>query len=357
DTYQFGRGSGQDTITQPDSTPGNIDIIVFSDGIAPADVKPQLLWIDLKFTIKGTSDAITVENWLDRGTRGFGIEAVRCADGTTWGTEQIMDILLTGTDADDVMYGFSRADRMQGLGGNDTLSARGGADSLDGGTGQNTLFGEADNDTLRGGDGDDSLFGGPAEDILDGGPGVDTLYGGTITAWWNWDNANRNDTFLFGRGAGQDTVIDRDTSGGNIDTIRLADDLTPEDIELGRKGDNLELTINGTTDKLTVQNWFWNDSTAYQVERIQFSDGTLWDVASIRLKVLQGSSADDLLVGHSTAHTLKGYGADDRLYTRTGDGGIRRGVGRGGLITASANRTEEGGLGVSFMCRVALTAA
>jgi len=66
---------------------------------------------------------------------------------------------------------------------------------------------------------------------------------------------------------------------GNLDTILLAADLTTADITLHRNGDNLELTINGTTDKLTVQSWFLNDSYEYQVEQIKFADGTTWDAA------------------------------------------------------------------------------
>ena len=42
-----------------------------------------------------------------------------------------------------------------------------------------------------------------------------------------WTHANGNDTYLFGRGSGQDTIVDYDTTAGNLDTILLNSDISP----------------------------------------------------------------------------------------------------------------------------------
>lgn len=290
DTYVFGRGSGQDTIMTQTATAQDTDTIALGDGILPADIKLQRIWNDLKLTIVDSQDTITVRDWIVADTPGHGLSSIKFADGTEWGTDVIQEMLLQSTDGDDNILGFAKSDTIAGAGGNDVISGRGGDDILDGGAGNDTLHGEAGNDTLN------------------GGTGTDTLLGGT-----------GNDTYLFGRGSGQDTILDVDKTAGNLDTIRLADDLTPADITLQRQGDSLELTISGTADKLTVQNWFWNDSYEYRVERIQFSDGTIWDVDAIKLMALEGTSGDDTLLGYATSDTIRGYDGNDTLIGRGGD--------------------------------------
>ncbi|MDQ7785788.1 MAG: calcium-binding protein, partial [Desulfomonilaceae bacterium] len=119
---------------------------------------------------------------------------------------------------------------------------------------------------LVGGGGNDTIWAGPENDILDGGSGNDIMYG-----------ESGNDTYIFRRGSGYDIIEDRDATPGNMDTIWLGSNLTPDDIVLRRQGDNLVLRIIDTTDVLTVRKFFKDDGTLYRVERIQFMDGTVWD--------------------------------------------------------------------------------
>ncbi|MED4330901.1 calcium-binding protein, partial [Schinkia azotoformans] len=135
--------------------------------------------------------------------------------------------------------------------------------------GQDTLYGEYGNDVLHGGEGNDSLYGSYGNDELDGGAGNDYLEG-----------SYGNDVYLFGRNSGQDTISDYDSTSGNIDIIRIAEDVASSDVMVKRNGDHLELRIKGTPDKLTVQNYFSSDH--YKVEKIEFADGTVWDAAFIK---------------------------------------------------------------------------
>ena len=59
--------------------------------------------------------------------------------------------------------------------------------------------------------------------------------------------------------------------------------IAPSGIQLSRSGDDLLLSISGTTDTLTIQNYLLNEGVnAYTVEQIQFSsDGTVWDINTV----------------------------------------------------------------------------
>src|SRR5207244_119709 len=105
------------------------------------------------------------------------------------------------------------------------------------------------------------LVGGPGDDLLGGGPGDDTLIGGA-----------GNDTYLFGRGSGHDTIVEDDATAGNVDTVQFSADVAPSDVAVTGSGDDLVLSINGSTDQLTVQAFFLD--AAHQIEQVSFDDGT-----------------------------------------------------------------------------------
>ncbi|WP_238368682.1 hypothetical protein [Mesobacterium pallidum] len=91
---------------------------------------------------------------------------------------------LTGTFAEDALFGLQ---------GNDTLSGSLGGDFLFGGDGNDYLNGGSDSDELYGGAGNDTLNGGDVgslsqsnSDFIDGGPGTD----------WVLINANKGDVAL-----------------------------------------------------------------------------------------------------------------------------------------------------------------
>ncbi len=89
---------------------------------------------------------------------------------------------LTGTAADEALWGGTGNDVLRGLGGNDSLYGGDGADTLEGGAGDDFLFGGASaadlRDLIYGGDGNDRAEGGSGNDALNGGAGHDTLSGG-----------------------------------------------------------------------------------------------------------------------------------------------------------------------------------
>ena len=211
DIYLFARGYGSDSIYDYDTAAGNRDTIRLLD-LNAADVT---LWRDgstFVIDVNGTSDRIRVPGWGDGASR---IERIEFEDGSILEGDALVAPFL-GTLGNDVLTGTSEGDVLLGLGGNDTLLGAGGNDVLDGGTGN---------------------------DILYGG-----LSGSASTA------GAGNDTYIFGRGYGSDTVYDSDTTPGNLDTVRLKD-LNPVDVTIRREGSAFVIDVNDSADELRVADW------------------------------------------------------------------------------------------------------
>jgi Ca2+-binding RTX toxin-like protein len=193
---------------------------------------------------------------------------------------------LSGNVADNVLDGAGGADTMAGGLGNDTYGVDNAADSIveyvgEGtdtvnsgiawalgnnlenltltgtaavnGTGNavnNGLIGNSAANTLTGNVGNDRLEGMGGSDILDGGVG--------------------NDTYVLGLGYGSDTVRDNDATAGNTDVAVFLSGIAAEQIWFQHVGNHLEVSVIGTTDKLTFENWY--TGSAYRVEQFQTSD-------------------------------------------------------------------------------------
>ncbi|GFM87062.1 hypothetical protein PSCICO_24610 [Pseudomonas cichorii] len=314
DTYLFYRGMGQDTINEFDSTTGNVDTIKVAAGITPGDVIVKRDRTDIVLSIKSTNDWMKIYDYTNSN---YQVERVEFADGTVWSVADLKRLsVVVASEAADTIYGDETGEQIDGLGGNDQL------------------YGQAGNDVLIGGAGDDMLDGGTGVDTLDGGAGNDTLYGGS-----------GNDIYLFQRGGGQDQIYDRDWTSGNIDVIKLAQGISPGDIKASRVGDNLELAIIGTSDKITVRDWFY--STDSQIEQVQFVDGTVWDATALKAMVKGvASEGNDTLQGEeSVADVLSGLGGDDSLYGLSGNDTLNGGAGKDKLYGGAGADILDGGAG------------
>ena len=255
DTYIFNRGDGSDTISECDGT----DTIQFSEGISPDDVDVRRVYKSstgygsyaLELSLKGTSDKISVKNYFGYYSySGFHkpspeslIEKVVFADGTVWTQDTINSKVhnITGTEDGETIQAFDDdAVTYYGLGGNDNLYGSKSNDKLYGGTG---------NDHISGYAGDDLVVGGAGDDYLDG------YYG--------------NDTYIFNKGDGSDTVYDAD---GNDDKIILGYD--SQDIMFERFGNNLRLRMIGSSDSVTINSWYTNNSNQYKIETFKSATGS-----------------------------------------------------------------------------------
>ncbi|PZO15402.1 MAG: hypothetical protein DCE87_08565 [Betaproteobacteria bacterium] len=312
DTYLFNRGSGSDRVSSYDSTLGKQDVIQLGSGISTSDIMLKRDRDDLVLSIKGTSDSLSVEQFfLNDATTPHTVELIKFADGTAWNIDAIKAKMLLGAAGDDIIQGYAT---------NDTIT---------GGNGNDTLIGRAGDDIICGGTGNDSLDGGNGNDILDGGAGYDYLYGGS-----------GNDTYLFNRGSGSDRVSSYDSTLGKQDVIQLGSGISTSDIMLKRDRDDLVLSIKGTSDSLSVEQFFLNDATTPRtVELIKFADGTAWNIATIKTMAIAGNNTAQTLTGYKNDDTIKALGGNDTVYGLGGNDYIDGGTGADMMIGGTGNDT------------------
>ncbi|MEW6351609.1 MAG: calcium-binding protein [Thermodesulfobacteriota bacterium] len=269
DTYIFRRGSGHDQIVDIDTTVGNTDTIWLGSSLTPEDISLKAVGTDLVLKIIDTGDTLAATSFFDETRPMFRIERIQFMDGTVWNETDIHWAIYRPSEVADYLKGTAGDDEISTLGGNDTVLALAGDDTVHGGADADTIYGGAGNDalfgdegsdtvysetgddTLAGGQGDDRLVGGAGRDVLDGGPDNDLLQG----------EADR-DTYLFGRGSGNDTIIEALTTDGSSNTVALGEGILPTDVVLQRSSEyTLTLLVSGTDDGLWISDWAASDSS------------------------------------------------------------------------------------------------
>ncbi|WP_165940326.1 calcium-binding protein [Rhizobium laguerreae] len=258
DVYLYQRGDGNDTIND-DANGGSNDRLVLAD-INPAAVSLVRNGIDVSLvialTVAGGADGgtILIKNELDE-YYARGLEQVVFADGTVWSRADLRTMVL----------------QQAGTASNDVIDG----------------FNIAD--TIRGGKGDDTLNG-----------------------------QGSNDTYLYARGDGNDTITDYENAG---DDDRLVfNNINASDVTLVRTGIDLKLVVAesaagvGDAGSIVLKNML-DDYYARGVDKVVFADGTAWTRADFRTKVLQQASTDgnDIIDGFNVADTIRGGKGNDSL--------------------------------------------
>ncbi|HJS37556.1 MAG TPA: calcium-binding protein, partial [Burkholderiales bacterium] len=228
DTYVFAPGFGADTLS--DSSVETLDGNTLRlTGISPESVSFRWLGTEFVMALEGSTDTLLLRDLAIPHLPG--IDRVEFDGGVTWDSfpEIYARTIRVGTEGNDTLsIGTFRG--LEGLGGNDVLT------------------------------------GGPAADLLDGGTGDDLLRGQA-----------GGDTYRFAPGYGSDTIVENDPDTGSIDTVRIS--ALPGDVSVAQVGADLQISLSGGTDRLTVQGWF--NGAAMQVEAMQFDDGTVWDADTL----------------------------------------------------------------------------
>lgn len=280
DTYFFGRGDGQDRILAYSQDAAG-DKLQFASDIDVTDVEAFKDGSDLLIHVRNTSDSVRLVGYFNQ----WQVERplVHFASGAVWDAATVdrkvygASYPVAGTPADEFIEG-GRWD-----------------------------------DFLSGNDGDDTLYGDAGRDVLDGGMGVDT--------------------YLFGRGDAQDTVMAGWPMGmGQNDRIRFGSDIDMSNVSVTVDAADLILSVTGTSDSVRVANYF----NLYGMDRprIEFADGSYWDAATVDRKlqgvddVLWGSPAGDMLDGGAGNDQLIGMDGSDTLYGDAGNDLLDGGRGR-----------------------------
>ncbi len=175
------------------------------------------------------------------------------------------------------------------------------------------------------------------------GPGT---FGGVVTG-----SAN-TDTYQFGLGSGQLTIVEFDHLNGALDIVQLGAGITGNDVVLEKNGLDLNLSLVDAPDVLTMASYFsvvsgnyrFSSSlrvhpTPYKIDQVTFADGTIWDTVTLESRinnftgtdfydpilannlanVIRGLDGGDWLVGRGGNDTLYGGADDDELYGDQGD--------------------------------------
>jgi trimeric autotransporter adhesin len=248
------------------------------------------------------------------------------------------DLIATGDAGANVLVGNGGRNVIRGLGGNDTLDGGGNADVLYGGQGDDRYLvddsgdqvkeldgegrdsvvatasfvladfvedlslggtanldatGNAADNHIAGNAGNNTLSGGAGNDLLDGAAGNDVLFGGA-----------GNDSYVFGRGYGQDVIVENGAASAN-DRLLLGAGLAPSDLLLRRNGDDLLVSVRGTSDRLTVRG-YWQ--AANTVESIQFADGTMWGQLQVEAAIAATPPNTDPVVANAAADQIADVG-------------------------------------------------
>ena len=204
-----------------------------------------------------------------------------------------------------------------------------------GSAGANTQTGTEVADIMEGGAGDDTINGKNGNDSIDGGPGNDTLAGG-----------RGDDIYVFGNGDGQDLITRDDYSmpGGTGNILAFRSGVTPGDVTARRNDGDLLLSIRGTGDQVLVRQFFSSDdprSPCSEVQRVEFADGTVWNIDTLVMMALAGTDGPDYLIGTIASDQLDGAAGDDVLGGQAGDDLLIGGSGDDTLIGGSGSDTYQ----------------
>ncbi len=274
DTYIFGRAYGQDVIEDLDYSSK-----LFGDTPDKLRFVDDLRWTDFDFLRDGSSDTLTmrVTGTDDQVTLadfnkeilliGFvnRIETIEFGDGTEWSYLKFLQHYIDIAKTS----------------------------------------------------GDDHIYGFVLGDYIDGGAGNDRLEG-----------LGGNDSYVFARGYGEDTILDINihpnvgfTNGGE-DSLIL-EGIASGDVTFSRTDLDLIITVNDTGEKVVLENQYVRDHLqGYAIEILEFSDQTL-EFTNLNPEDLDlvGTNAGETITGSNFSETIDGRGGDDTLVG--GDGGDR----------------------------------
>ena len=170
-----------------------------------------------------------------------------------------------------------------------------------------------------------------------GGKGNDNLYGGTGSA----AASNGNDTFVWSKGDGNDTIYAYGADLTEVDTLELTDVIST-DVALTRThgSNNLIVLIISTGEIITVRERFQNITKGYGIEAIEFSDGVTWTLDDILARTtVEGTAGNNTLAGKNYRDNIYGFAGNDVIDGNGGDDVIVGGLGNDTLRGDAGNDT------------------
>ena len=239
----------------------------------------------------GGSAEVTLGDYFSAG----GSVSLQFADGTTWGSSQILQASITPSSD----------------GSNDTLVGSNGSDSITAGDGDTLIVGVSGNNTLTGGAGNDTIEGGSGADTIEGGSGTSQIYGGSGT-----------ETYIFNLGDGSDTIEEHSTGAGN-DILQLGAGISASDLSFSYNSatNTMQIGFGSTSEStMTIENFAATQSGQNQISKLVFADGSSLSTMQMTQlgMIINGTTGNDNLIGTTGTDYFDGKGGND---TETGNGG------------------------------------
>ena len=234
DTYIFNIGDGNDIINEQGQNSSN-DTVRFGEGITLDDITISRSISDMVISYS-ENDSVTLSNVYSNSK--YWVNNIEFADGTRLSIEDLFDRSLTISGSGKI------TDFTSGFGNRDS-----------------TIIGSETADQIYGFDGNDIIMGGKGDDILYGGAG--------------------DDTYIFNIGDGND-IINEQGYGSSNDTVLFGEEISVNDIQFGKSGNDLAISFAGSDDLLTIISQFSNSK--YAVENFTTSDG--YSISSNQIDLL-----------------------------------------------------------------------
>ena len=287
DVYVFTSGDGQDVI---DNRGGGDDQVVMQ-GMSVADFYQSFSQVgnDLSILRGSTGDSLTLKEWFSGGDQMVG--SFQLDDGLVTAQQMLQQLETSVAEGYYSPIYSDLPDERDFAAVSDTASQT-----------DVSLYGSSSDDLLIAGQGNDSLDGGAGNDYLVGGGG--------------------DDTYIFGQGYGRDTINNHSGTSDSFDVLEINEsDVTK--LWFSQSSDDLVITLLGSDDQMTVENWFSDDSSRLAlvaINRTQFDAGQVDQLVNA-MAVFGAPAGGEMALSHDQ----RAY-VDHMLGVGTGSGGGGVGV-------------------------------
>ena len=238
--------------------------------------------------------------------------------GSINGTGNALSNFLSGTTGNNILNGLAGRDVLQGLAGNDTLTDNTDSNLYDAGAGT---------DILTAGTGNDFLIGGLGNDTITTGTGFDVI--------------------SFNKGDGADII---NASTGADNTLSLGGNFAYSDLSLTKSTNDLILKM-GTTDQITLKDWYLSANTNKSVVNLQviaeaIQGFNLGSADALRNNKIENFNFTNLVAAFDTAGATANWQLTDaRLTTHLQAGSDTAAIG-GDLAYQYAKNSNLTGMGL-----------
>lgn len=353
DTYYFGRNSGSDGIAD---TSGVADRIVLSSDLEPDDITLYRNGTALYLVINDTGNWLSVGNYFAGST--YVVETISFSDGTEWGFSYVasnavampVQISFYGTrnsNAEDILYGNSLSNTLEGYEGADLMYGGGGDDYYY--YSYWNAYESGDVAVENENEGIDTVF--TSSYVTNLPDNVENLFGLYLSVSWSTHSGERIPRAFIGNSL--DNVIDVSSTAYKLDVSfnqeRLADnDMFVNLLDGGEGADlligsyNSDIYVVDNAGDVIVETDVRPDQRVDTV-RASYSYSLEWNEALENLELVGSDAIDGH--GNSRSNVIIGNGADNELYGHDGDDILRGNGGADTLRGGAGNDLMIGGAG------------